>query len=277
MDTEADNESTTNDFGPPWWRPFPSPLDYLQEPSMAGTLMRKLPRAWCDGLEEWTKANPGGNPWNRLMAQKGFDQASLAILAGGASQHHAWHKLAKIISGVGSMRRDFVEKLRTGQGTKRDLMHLYTYWDRPQGHALIEANLPAGLRAQRDAEWEEFRVHKARQGAKGQAGRRREIRPIPSLAGRLVLFWLSGHPARSGVQIPGFAYMSDSAIAAALDEWFPAPDGKCLDDNLVKSKIRQLGLKRVQTVVSQVIVRDSEWRLLARDGSEIKPRPATDT
>jgi hypothetical protein len=244
---------------------------------MAGILMRKLPRNWLDGLEEWIKANPGGNPWNRLMAQKGFDKASLDILAAGASQHHAWHKIAKIVAGVGSLRRDFIEKIRAGQGTKRDWMHLFAYWDRPQGHALIEAGLPSELRAQRDEAWEAFRAHKARQGAKGRAGQNSEFRPIPELPRALVLFWLSGHPAPSGVQIPGFAYMSDSAIASILDGWFPRQNGEIWEENSVKSTIRQLGLKRVQTVVSRVVVSGSKWRFFARDGVEIEARPATDT
>ncbi len=245
---------------------------------MAGILMRKLPPTWCDGLEEWTKANPGKNPWKQLMDKKrGFDRASLAILAGGASQHHAWHKLVRIASGVGSLNQDFVEKLRAGQGTKRDWMHLLTYWDCPEGHALIEAELPAELRAQRDEAWEAFRVHKARQGQKGRAGSKKEAKPIPRLPLLLVRYWLSGHPAPSGILTPGFAYMSDSAIASTLDGWFPAPDDEFLDENLVKSKIRLLGLKRVKTVVSQVIVCGSEWRFKPRYGSEIKARPATDT
>lgn len=263
---------------PPWWRPFVVPQDYLLESGTTGTLMRYIPQYWWDALDAWSKVNPGGNPWNWLLAQTGFDDMSRAILQAGASQHDVWHKLAKIRAGVGSLRRDFMDEIRKGRGTTRDWTHLYAYWDRPKGHAFIAAIPPSGPEEQRDMFWREYRKRKARQGQKGRDGRKAGDQPIPPLALYLSNNWLFATPPISVAVVPlGFAFMTDGAIASTLDAWVPRGGGKVWEENTVKSTIRQLGLKRVQSVVSKVFVNGPNWHFVARDGYEFKVRPATDT
>ncbi len=260
----------------PWWTEFPSPLDYAQEPTCVGALIRSIPPESRIDFAEWVKLNPSWNPWTKLLEYPAIDDDARAILTAGASHFDVWFIFARLITGAGSIRRNFYRKILHGNATKRDWIRLFVHMDSPLGQNVIDSVLPQHLTAAREEAWRDFRAHKARQGNRPRKPWLTELPKLPHLLAR---HWLSTYPAPLGVPPFGFAFMSDEAIASVLTYWGPPDNGEVWDGNTVKVCIFRLGLKRAVPFIKEVIAdhKHHDWKMFDHAGERIHPRPRTGT